>query len=78
MPTVFIKNGFRFFFYSNENNEPYHVHVKKGDAEAKVWLAPVSLESSYGFVKQDILKIIDIAIDNEQIIKEAWDEFFKN
>jgi hypothetical protein len=29
MPTVFIKDGFRFFFYSNEHR-PIHVHVRKG------------------------------------------------
>ena len=27
MPTILRKNGFRFFFYSNERNEPPHVHV---------------------------------------------------
>lgn len=40
MPTILFINGFRFFFYSNENNEPAHIHVKKADAEAKIWLAP--------------------------------------
>ncbi|NJM36916.1 MAG: DUF4160 domain-containing protein [Akkermansiaceae bacterium] len=33
MPTVFTKDGFRFFFYSNEH-APIHVHVKSGDGEA--------------------------------------------
>lgn len=40
MPTVFIINGFRFFFYSNENDEPIHVHVEKAEASGKVWLEP--------------------------------------
>jgi len=26
------------FFYSNENNEPMHVHARKGDAECKFWV----------------------------------------
>ena len=38
MPTVLFINGIRFFFYSNENDEPIHIHVKKGDAEGKIWL----------------------------------------
>ena len=38
MPTLLLLNGFRFFFYSNENTEPIHVHVKKGDATGKIWL----------------------------------------
>jgi hypothetical protein len=40
MPTIFIVNGFRFFFYSNENNEPAHVNVRKGGANGKIWLLP--------------------------------------
>ncbi|MBC7467314.1 MAG: DUF4160 domain-containing protein [Bdellovibrio sp.] len=27
MPTILRKNGFRFFFYSNEGEEPAHIHV---------------------------------------------------
>lgn len=37
MPTLFIVNEFRFFFYSNESNEPAHLHVTKGNAAGKVW-----------------------------------------
>ena len=40
MPTVLLKDGFRFFFYSDEGSEPAHIHVKKGDAEGKIWLEP--------------------------------------
>jgi len=29
MPTVMFLNGWRFFFYSNENDEPPHIHCKK-------------------------------------------------
>ncbi|HUP24300.1 MAG TPA: DUF4160 domain-containing protein [Thermoanaerobaculia bacterium] len=29
MPTIFTKEGFRFFFHSNEHR-PIHVHVRKG------------------------------------------------
>lgn len=33
MPTVFEKEGFRFFFYSNDHRT-IHVHVRKGGGEA--------------------------------------------
>jgi hypothetical protein len=36
MPTVLIEQGFRFFFWSNENDEPMHIHVEKGGAEGKI------------------------------------------
>lgn len=32
MPTVYRVDGFRFFFFSNENEEPPHVHVEKPKA----------------------------------------------
>lgn len=41
MPTVFTVQGFRFFFWSNENDEPMHIDVEKGGAEGKIWLEPV-------------------------------------
>ena len=43
MPTLLQAEGFRFFFYSNERQEPPHVHVEKGDGEAKLWLQPVQV-----------------------------------
>lgn len=38
MPKILFKKGFNFFFYSNENNEPAHIHVSKGTADGKIWL----------------------------------------
>ena len=43
MPTVMRIGPYRFFFYSNENDEPRHVHVRAGDDEAKFWLESLSL-----------------------------------
>jgi hypothetical protein len=36
MPTLLRVEGFRFFFFSNEGQEPPHVHVSKGDGLAKL------------------------------------------
>jgi hypothetical protein len=38
--TILYVQGWRFYFYSNEGNEPMHVHAVKGDAECKYWLDP--------------------------------------
>jgi hypothetical protein len=38
MPTVLFLKGWRFYFYSNERDEPPHIHVAKADAEGKFWL----------------------------------------
>jgi hypothetical protein len=49
MPTVLRHKGYRFFFYSNEGDEPAHVHVRKGDSEAKVWLHDLSVAVNLGY-----------------------------
>ncbi len=38
MPTILLIRGWRLFFYTNERNEPPHIHARKGDAECKFWL----------------------------------------
>ena len=40
MPTILLKDGFCFFFYSSEGNEPQHIHFTKGDAIGKYGYIP--------------------------------------
>ena len=49
MPTGLRQDGYRFYFYSHEPNEPPHVHVDKGGASAKVWLENVALARNMGY-----------------------------
>lgn len=44
MPTILYIFGRRLFFYSNEGNEPIHVHTEKGDMECKFWLVVDEVE----------------------------------
>jgi hypothetical protein len=48
MPTVLRIGSFRFHFYSDEGNEPPHIHVAAPDGECKFWLEPISLASNKG------------------------------
>jgi hypothetical protein len=41
------------FFYSNENDEPVHIHAEKAEDAAKFWLDPVELEYNYGFSSRE-------------------------
>lgn len=45
MPTVLRMGRYRFYFFSNEGEEPPHIHVKSGGEEAKFWLDPIELVS---------------------------------
>lgn len=78
MPTLLRVDGFRFFFFSNENNEPPHIHVEHGDYIAKFWLNPVKLADSYGFHSNKIAKITMIVLRNRTLFLEKWHEFFSN
>ncbi len=77
MPTLLTINGIRFFFYSNENKEPIHVHVTKGDASGKVWLEP-EIEVVYlnGFTNAEEKVIEEIIELNNEDFKIKWNEYF--
>ena len=76
MPTVFIKDGFRFFFYSNDHT-PIHVHVKRGDGEAVFVLEDeVFLRESVGMKTSELAKAEDLAIEHKNLILEKWHEYF--
>jgi len=77
MPTLLRINGFRFFFYSNENNEPAHVHVEKGSGIGKIWLEP-SVAVSYfrGFSSSEQNSIMDVIDEHSSNFKKKWYEHF--
>lgn len=79
MPVVFRYRGFKFFFYSNEGSprEPVHIHVEKGEAEAKFCLFPeVSLAYNDGYDARTLRELIGIVRANRELIVRVWDEYF--
>ncbi len=77
MPTVIKEQGFRFFFWSNENDEPMHVHVEKGGAEGKIWLEPIiNVAYMHGFTSKEQKIITGIVTINFLIFKQKWNEYF--
>ena len=76
MPTVLRVGRFRFFFLSNEGNEPPHIHVKVGSDECKFWLNPVQLAANFGFNSSELNVIRRIVENHQNELKEAWSEYF--
>jgi hypothetical protein len=77
MPTLLLLNGSRFFFYSNENNEPMHVHVTKGDANGKIWLEPsIEIEYLIGFSNSEQKDILEAVQINSEKFKKKWNDYF--
>ena len=63
-PTVFYKNGMRFFFFSLEENR-MHIHIRQAEKKAKIWIEP-SISST------EISNILKEVQKHERIIREKW------
>ena len=80
MSTILFIYGWRVFFYSNEGDEPLHVHAQKGDMECKFWLysETFEIEEAYSFnlnpaANKEIRKII---FEHFDYIISEWNNHF--
>ena len=76
MPTVLRVGRYRFSFFSNEGQEPPHVHVKAGGDQAKFWLDPIALASNHGFRAHELNDIERIIKQYQTDLIEEWNEYF--
>lgn len=76
MPTVHRQDGFRFYFFSHEPNEPPHIHIDKGEATIKIWLDSLEVSKSRGFRAYEIRGIIAMVETHRSMMLEAWHEHF--
>ncbi len=75
MPTVLRVSAFRFHFYSDEGDEPAHIHVDTGDGECKFWLDPVVLARSINVSQIDVRKIERLVFEHRSLLMEKYHEF---
>jgi hypothetical protein len=78
MPTILRIRGYRFFFFSNERNEPAHIHIESEDNYAKFWLNPLGLAKSVGYNAQEIRQLRELVQKNLDLFKEKWNEYFSH
>ena len=75
-PTVFREKGYRFFFFSREE-ERVHVHVVSGDGEAKFWLKPeIELARNHHYSRQQLKEIESLIEVHYHELINAWREHF--
>ena len=80
MPKVFEIEGYRGFFFSNEGTplEPVHIHIRKGEGEAKFWVTPtVALAESWSMKVSELTRAQEIVAEHRQEILDIWDRYFK-
>jgi len=76
MPTVFWKGPYRFFFYAGDRNEPAHIHVEHENRVAEFWLDPVMLQSSGGFSRKEMGRLLKLVEENQEQLLREWHEYF--
>ena len=77
MPTIFRKDGYRFFFFSDEHL-PKHVHIEKGDSYVRIELLSLRVTDRYKISQKEIKKLLKLVEENRIVLTGAWNEYFKN
>jgi hypothetical protein len=78
MPTVLRWGPYRAFFYSNEGDEPAHIHVRSGNTELKFWLSDLTMAANMGFSAHELGDIIRHLRSNREQLLAAWNDYFGN
>lgn len=76
MPTILRIKGFRLYFYSNELNEPAHIHIDHGSASAKVWLHDFGIARNIGFSAKELGQVQLLVKKHYLQLQEAWNAYF--
>jgi len=76
MPTVLRTGPHRFFFFSNEGDEPPHIHIETADNYAKFWLEPVMLARSVGYNASELNQLRKLVEEHRELFLEKWHGFF--
>ena len=83
MPSLFVIAGYRVFFWSNENNEPIHVHIckdKPSSNATKVWLTSkgkcVLAQNNSRIAVNELNELLEIISAQFFLICEEWKKHF--
>ena len=79
LPTLFKIWGYILYFWSNEGQEPIHIHIAKGipkHNDTKVWLEPiVHLAHNKGQIpSKDLKRLLQFIAQNKDMIIEEWNQ----
>ncbi len=77
VPTVLRIRGYRFHFFSNERNEPPHIHVDAAENTVKVWLDTLVITQAAGYDGRELREVVDLVRAHREELTKAWNEYFK-
>lgn len=75
-PTIFRREGYRFYFFSREETRP-HVHVQYAGGEAEFWIEPVvAVAQNHGLSPRRLVAALRLAREPQDEIRIAWKAHF--
>jgi hypothetical protein len=75
-PDGFPRRSVPVLLLSREE-ERLHIHVQSPDGEAKFWLEPaIELARNYEPSAQDLSRVLQLIVEHEQEIRDAWRSHF--
>ena len=82
-PSLFQIGNYKVFFWSNDINEPIHVHIGKGVPSpnaTKIWLTfngGCIIASNAGRIpKKDLHEMLEVISAQSFMIRRAWKKYF--
>ena len=77
-PTVFREDGYRFFFFSREE-ERKHIHIVSGNGETKFWLEPeIELAKNYKHSRKQLKEIESLVEEHYDELISVWQQHFSS
>ena len=83
MPNIFTVSGYKVYFWSNENDEPLHVHISKGKPipnATKLWITKDGrcvLENNNSKIPEhELAELMEFIEAQYWLILIAWTEHF--
>jgi len=77
MPVIHRESGLVFRFFSNENQEPAHIHVYGQKGGMKVWLHSLAIAKIHKLPINDQRRGIEIVKTRQEQFLYEWNEFKK-
>ena len=84
LPSIFKIGSYCIYFWANEENEPIHVHVAKGNPtknSTKIWLTSaggcIVANNNSHIPSHEFNNILKIVSDQFFLICTEWKNFFK-
>jgi hypothetical protein len=76
MPTVMRIGPYRLHFFSDERQEPPHIHIRTPDGECKFWPMPsIALAGNRGLPAHELRAVERLVYEHHDKLRKAFHEF---